>query len=202
MGAGQVICVAPDCDRTDVHCRGLCDMHYSRWRRHRDVTVKLPHRSGSSHPRWKDQIPGYEAAHRRVKKLWGPASRYPCIGDCGAVGFHWCYDGTDPEQNYGPRSRGQGKSFYSAWPEFYMPMCRKCHMGRDAEERVAELEEYREWKHRTRLTLKDIECLLPKSRNEARAVTVTSSRAQSGEYSGRTAYVNSGATISGLPAVS
>lgn len=48
------------------------------------------------------------------------------------------------------------KLWYSAYPEFYMPMCFKCHRARDASFAAAELREYREWKLATRMTVADI----------------------------------------------
>lgn len=32
-------CDVDGCERTDVHARGMCGMHYQRWRRHGDPTV-------------------------------------------------------------------------------------------------------------------------------------------------------------------
>jgi hypothetical protein len=65
----------------------------------------------------------YDNAHTRVVRLWGKACLYPCI-NCGRRARDWAYDGTDPT--------GQGiKRRYSIWPEFYMPMCHKCHMRLD-----------------------------------------------------------------------
>ena len=65
----------------------------------------------------------YNKAHYRVVKLWGPARNYLCIA-CGDPARDWAYDGTDPGE------RGV-KRKYSLWPEFYMPMCHACHLGRD-----------------------------------------------------------------------
>lgn len=47
-------------------------------------------------------------------------------------------------------------SFYSVWPEFYMPMCVKCHRKSDSVKVAAELTEYRTWKQATGLTLADL----------------------------------------------
>jgi HNH endonuclease len=65
----------------------------------------------------------YDRAHLRVVRLWGKARLYPCI-ECGRPAQDWAYDGTDPT--------GEGvKRKYSIWPEFYMPMCHRCHLRRD-----------------------------------------------------------------------
>lgn len=91
----------------------------------------------------------YHAAHCRLAALWGSASQYPCIR-CGKPAKDWAYDGADPTQRYGTTSRGTWL-FYSAWPEFYMPMCRKCHHKRDRGVATGELREYRQLKHETGL---------------------------------------------------
>ena len=68
----------------------------------------------------------YQIAHRRVKRLWGPASDYPCV-KCGGAEAHWAYDGTDPTAHVWSQ-----RCFYSQWPEFYMPLCPPCHGYFDA----------------------------------------------------------------------
>lgn len=80
--------------------------------------------------------------------------KYMCI-QCDNPAKDWAYDGTDPTQLYGLRTGG-GKSFYSRFPEFYMPMCRKCHTQRDGANTRRELEEYRTIKHQTGLTFEEI----------------------------------------------
>ena len=75
------------------------------------------------------RIVGYNPAHERVKQLWGPAKTHSCI-ECGGVASDWAYDGTDPTQLYGYAGHGDGH-WYSLYPEFYMPMCRRCHRYRD-----------------------------------------------------------------------
>ena len=73
---------------------------------------------------------GYMAAHDRVRVLWGRASEHCCVG-CEKPARDWAYDGTDPSERYGTNSVGT-YLHYSVWPEFYMPMCRGCHLKRDA----------------------------------------------------------------------
>lgn len=84
--------------------------------------------------------------HQRVYNMWGAASQYPCV-ECGGVSRDWAYDGTDPDQLYLPISRSRNSfmhySYCSAWPEFYMPMCRSCHTIRDRSAARRELHEYR-----------------------------------------------------------
>lgn len=42
-----------------------------------------------------------------------------------------------------------------------MPLCIRCHKGRDTQRAREELREYRAWKLKTGLTLKDLEDLMP-----------------------------------------
>jgi hypothetical protein len=66
------------------------------------------------------RTPEYQAAHRRVRKLWGRASQYPCVM-CDHQAEQWAYDWADPSS----------REYYSDWPEFYMPLCRSCHVKFD-----------------------------------------------------------------------
>lgn len=114
-------------------------------------------RSGSNSSHWKagDDIP-YTRAHQRVKALWGPASGYQCI-ECGRQARDWAYDGTDPGELY-KQAHGKSKSFchYSIWPEFYMPMCSRCHHGRDRKLWSEQLLAIRVLMHETGLTMEEI----------------------------------------------
>jgi hypothetical protein len=51
---------------------------------------------------------------------------------CGGESHDWAYDGSDPTELKGlssGRDHRRSESFmaYSIWPEFFMPMCQKCH---------------------------------------------------------------------------
>lgn len=72
----------------------------------------------------------YRQAHNRVKRLWGSASQYPCAGNCGKLAAHWAYDGTDRDDLI---SYSHNNCRYSPWPEFYMPLCARCHRRFDME---------------------------------------------------------------------
>lgn len=67
----------------------------------------------------------YFGAHGRVKRQLGPAGDNPCV-KCGAAAKEWAYDGTDPSELSGVAA-GEYPVTYSAWPEFYMPLCHPCH---------------------------------------------------------------------------
>lgn len=81
--------------------------------------------------------------HNRARRLWGSASQYPCV-ECGNDAAEWAYDGTDPTQLYA-RERPDKSTwlYYSRFPEFYMPMCKKCHRIRDKRKAAEELHAYR-----------------------------------------------------------
>lgn len=78
------------------------------------------------------KVTSYEGAHYRVKKLWGKASQYPCVG-CGTQAKQWSYDGTDPDEFDVLANPGVYQRFtkVSVWPEFYRPMCISCHKTGD-----------------------------------------------------------------------
>jgi hypothetical protein len=98
---------------------GWCQTHYHR--NYRTGMIELRPRPIS------DRV-GYRAAHARVTSLFGKAGLHRCI-ECGRAADDWAYDGTDPSERESLQSGSVVK--YSAWPEFYMPMCRQCHMIRD-----------------------------------------------------------------------
>lgn len=83
--------------------------------------------------------------------------------ECGQPAHEWAYDGTDATEHFGPDRRSGRETYlrYSVYPEFYMPMCRNCHRARDNYLAAKELREYREWKHRTGLTLADAAAVKP-----------------------------------------
>jgi len=86
------------------------------------------------HPRQKRDVPGYNSAHRRLRRLRGSASAQQCVdGDDGHMARDWSYDGTDPDEIvYGPRSVR-----YSLDVERYVPRCRRHHVQHDIRERQA-----------------------------------------------------------------
>jgi hypothetical protein len=80
-------------------------------------------------------IPTYAAIHARINVLLGPALLYRCV-KCAARASEWAYDGTDSDEIEGLDSCGYGPFAYSLDPEFYYPMCRKCHRRKDSGLRV------------------------------------------------------------------
>lgn len=129
---GRASCSVEGCGRPHKG-KGFCEAHLRRWRHHGSTDRIVA----------KFQFVTYEATHQRVSALWGSASQYRCI-KCGNPAREWAYDGTDPGQLTGPIRRMSGLYYYSQWPEFYMPMCIRCHRVMDAASRVQELREFRE----------------------------------------------------------
>jgi hypothetical protein len=120
---------------------GLCSGHYGRMRKGVDLTK--PFRGSYQY------VPTPGTAHERIRTLWGSAGKFLCI-KCENLACDWAYDGTDDEELYVDGYR------YSRWPEFYMPMCRKCHLGRDRTIAATELREYRDLKRATGLTFEQM----------------------------------------------
>lgn len=121
----EQVCAESDCDQY-VWSRGLCSRHLSRLMRSTSRAER-----GTTHRRTHSAQVGYSGAHGRCLGLWGSATNYCCAG-CGDAAQDWAYDGTDPSQLIGPRRKGGRFVHYSAWPEFYMPLCRRCHGRRDS----------------------------------------------------------------------
>ena len=145
------ICAIADCGKKH-YGRGLCKLHYQQDRRGADLSGRMV--DNPVHKcvhKWVDRPVGHGGAHSRVRRVWGSASQYPCI-ECGNTAKDWAYDGTDPTQLYEARGGRAAKSFYSLYPEFYMPMCAKCHALRDKGAAAIELQMYRTIAHKSGLS--------------------------------------------------
>lgn len=75
--------------------------------------------------------PGYRAAHARVKRVHGPASRHECV-ECGGRAAHWSYDHEDPDERYA-LGYSRNPVAYSAKTEHYQARCVPCHKRYDLE---------------------------------------------------------------------
>lgn len=65
----------------------------------------------------------YVSAHDRVRRVRGKASSYPCTS-CPESAYDWAYNNDAPD----PQAiTDQAGRVYSNNPDFYIPMCRKCH---------------------------------------------------------------------------
>lgn len=73
-------CELDGCDKP-VEARKMCAQHYKRWQRHGSPHIVLPvitFKPGALHPNWAGTQPGYRAAHIRLRRSRGPASRHQC----------------------------------------------------------------------------------------------------------------------------
>lgn len=104
-------CSVDGCDRA-IHAKGLCQTHYRRQLKH---GVPLAGRLIAE-----PVIHTYNAAHRWVTQVNGPANIHSCVG-CGQSAEQWTYDNGDPEEMLDKRG-----SRYSTDPNHYQPMCLSC----------------------------------------------------------------------------
>lgn len=113
-------CSIDGCENASKYKKtGWCQKHYHRyWRT--GTTAILPSLNADI---------SYGAAHSRTRKLFGSASKFTCI-ECGNAAYQWAYDGTDASERT-QYMEGKYKVVYSVWPEFYMPLCIKCHSRKD-----------------------------------------------------------------------
>lgn len=78
--------------------------------------------------RWLKERVSYAGAHYRVKVVKGRAAQYKCA-HCPWMASEWSYMGGDPNELTEIRSP-QGiprKIAYSCSPEYYQPLCKRCH---------------------------------------------------------------------------
>lgn len=141
-------CKVRSCKNKAVAAFGYCAGHYSRFKKHGDAQEHIPLKK-------KADVLTYLGAHQRCYALWGRAREYHCI-ECDQLAREWAYDGTDPSEVFGPSSDRKSWVHYSIWPEFYVPMCAKCHRKKDIHVASAQLREYREWMRKTGKTLADV----------------------------------------------
>jgi hypothetical protein len=116
---------------------GLCNMHRMRMHVHGslDLPPRKPLPAGPENHGWiGDQIT-YTPAHFRVVALHGSASLHLCV-NCGGQAMDWAYDHGDPNELTCIKT---GLA-YSANPERYKPLCRRCHNRVDDAARRGDME--------------------------------------------------------------
>jgi hypothetical protein len=137
MPSSRGFCIVDSCKTRSAPGRKMC--HFHRNRMNRGVSFDIPRRKYEI-----GKAVSYTVAHKRVKSHFGSAKQYPCV-NCGGISRDWAYDGTDPTQILGTNHSSLRKrmSWYSRYPEYYMPMCQPCHNIRDGEASATELNTYR-----------------------------------------------------------
>lgn len=120
-GARFLECSIKGCENTSRYAAtGWCQTHYHRyWRTGTTSLVPRPLNT--------DVL--YKGAHARVRIAFGKAADNACVV-CGGAADEWAYDGTD-ETARTQYIDGRWPVTYSAWPEFYMPLCYPCHRAKD-----------------------------------------------------------------------
>lgn len=107
---------------------GLCLKHHRRVEKGGSVD-HVGTNTGPVNASWKGDEVGYTAAHDRVRRARGPATKKLC--QCGSPARHWAYDHKDPAELVDPRGYR-----YSSRPGHYLPQCVPCHK-RDDLDRLA-----------------------------------------------------------------
>ncbi len=97
--------------------RGMCNLHYIRWRKRGTLAEWHPER-GASSPNWTGDDASYRAVHKRLEKERGKAREHTC--ECGDPAEHWAFD--EP-------------TGYSTDTSRYRPLCVSCHRTADGSER-------------------------------------------------------------------
>lgn len=113
---GRRDCAVDSC--TEPHSsRGFCRGHYDRWRRAGDP--EAPGRVGG-----RQRVPtaGYHAAHDRLRRDRGLASKFPC-SHCDGPATQWAYDYQCPDERF---DEHVGLP-YSLDQRRYVPLCSSCH---------------------------------------------------------------------------
>jgi len=102
---------------------GLCLKHHRRAEKGGSVDY-VGANTGPTNGSWKGNEVGYNAAHDRVRRARGAASKQRCA--CGRQARHWAYDHQDPAELVDPRGYR-----YSGDPGHYLPQCVPCHKRGD-----------------------------------------------------------------------
>ncbi len=108
-----------------AYCQNLCTNHYLNYRR----KLNFGNSVSPEHHAYKE-IPGYVAAHARVKKLKGVASKYDCV-ECGITARDWSLS-MFASKTYTEDSGKYENVRYSLEVEDYAPRCGPCHSAYDA----------------------------------------------------------------------
>ena len=123
------VCQVDGCE-AGHHAHGYCSKHANALAKYGDPLGKggpitgRPPRGG---------VPGYAAAHKRVRRALGAPSEHQCI-QCQGPAAEWAYQGGDPDElTTDPAIRKQEHPglAYSLSADYYKPMCVRCHRAMD-----------------------------------------------------------------------
>jgi len=89
----------------------------------------VPNLSGKDHL---EMIMSYISAHQKIYRVRGKASDFKCVS-CDNQASQWAYNHQDPNERTGTWD-GRDAT-YSEDPEFYYPMCSRCHIKFDNDHR-------------------------------------------------------------------
>lgn len=125
------VCSVVDCGGKH-YGKGLCQRHYAQ------VRAGRPREDLVASWKYGSRDVSYSGAHRRARRVRGPASDHACVGEgCDKQAIDWAYNHADPDELVGPvqQAKSSGRppimAAYSPDPAFYVPMCRKCHRAFD-----------------------------------------------------------------------
>lgn len=97
----------------------------------RDHAASVSHLASAARRLQRQETPTYTAAHKRLRRDQGLASRHVC--PCGAQAAEWAYDHADPDELTGPVYAGSKVwAAYSLDPDHYVAMCVLCHRRMDS----------------------------------------------------------------------
>lgn len=124
------VCKVGNCPRPHK-ARGLCGMHYLRWKRTGHLLKRIRIKERANH--WTGDVISYRGVHRRLERYRGKASEHDCYF-CGAPADEWALVHEPLEVRWGTNSLKSGRSVpYSVDLSDYEPLDRSCHRRLDAQ---------------------------------------------------------------------
>lgn len=120
-------CTEEDCENV-IFAGDMCKRHYSIWYYHYSAGKPITRNAGH-----RKEVPGYTAAHNRVRRARGKASDFECVGTCGGMANEWALSADATDLHFASERAGRKPHAYSLNINDYQPMCGDCHRAYDAE---------------------------------------------------------------------